>query len=360
MISPNISAVDGSLYFTVSLLFTLLSFAGYFIFLLTGKKTVARGAFAVLITAFIIQTFAFALRWIYAYKIGIDTPPFVDLYDSMVFFAYAIIFGFILIRIFYDFDALGFIITIVAALALAFASFSPLAPSAVEPTIPALQSYWLVYHIMTLFISYGAFGASFGLGILYLIKNRKESKINTGENAKQGRFVALLPPAAIIEEAIYKVIVFGLVFLTAGILIGAAWADNAWGGYWSWDPKETWSLITWLIYAAVLHARAGGRPLRPDRRCDRCRAPTRLPRRPVGGDLRCATAGPRRNRQVVSELRLCRDAGGDRVAARQFEHEPVLSHPLHPGADERDDLPAGVPAVVAHPQRTEGSVVASS
>ncbi|MHB1661687.1 MAG: c-type cytochrome biogenesis protein CcsB [bacterium] len=254
MVSPNISMLDGSLYFTVSLLFVILSFAGYFLFLFTGNKIISKLSFALLILAFLIQTSAFAIRWIYAYKIGIDTPPFVDLYDSMVFFAYVITFGFILIRIFYDFDALGFIITLVAALALAFASFSPLAPSTIEPTIPALQSYWLIYHIMTLFISYGAFGASFGLGILYLIKNGKESKIGA-DNKKRGGFVSLLPPSIIIEEAIYKVVVFGLVFLTAGIVIGAAWADSAWGGYWSWDPKETWSLITWLTYILFVHAR---------------------------------------------------------------------------------------------------------
>ena len=250
MISANVSVLDGSLYFTISLLFVLASFAGYFIFLFTGNKTISKASFGVLIAGFIIQTAAFVIRWIYAYKIGINTPPLVDLYDSMVFFAYVIIFGFILIRIFFDFDALGFIITLVASLALAFASFSPLAPSAVEPTIPALQSYWLIYHIMTLFISYGAFGASFGLGILYLIKIG-----SVKENKKNGGFLNLLPPSNIIEEAIYKVIVFGLVFLTAGIVIGAAWADSAWGGYWSWDPKETWSLITWLTYILFIHAR---------------------------------------------------------------------------------------------------------
>lgn len=251
MISPNISILDGSLFFTVSLFFVLVAFLGYFSYIFSGNKLIAKLSFVALITAFTIQTFAFTERWAYAYKIGIDTPPLVDLYDSLVFFAYVVILGFILIRIFYDFDALGFIITLVAALALAFASFSPLATSAIEPTIPALQSYWLLYHIITLFISYGAFGASFGLGILYLLKYKKENN----PSKKHGRFLSLLPSSAVIDEAIYKVIVFGLVFLTAGIVIGAAWADSAWGGFWSWDPKETWSLITWLTYILFIHAR---------------------------------------------------------------------------------------------------------
>ena len=251
MISPNISVLDGSLYFTVSLLFVFASFMGYFIFLFTGSKMISKISFVILIAGFIIQTAAFIIRWIYAYKIGIDTPPLVDLYDSMVFFAYVIILGFILIRSFYDFDALGFIITLIASLALAFASFSPIAPSTIEPTIPALQSYWLLYHIMTLFVAYGAFAASFGLGILYLIKNKKDG----GNKKQENRFLSLLPESDVIEESIYKVISVGLVFLTAGIVIGAAWADSAWGGYWSWDPKETWSLITWIAYILFIHAR---------------------------------------------------------------------------------------------------------
>lgn len=256
MISPNISILDGSLYFTVSLVFVVLSFIGYFLFLFTGNKIISKMSFALLIIAALIQTFAFIIRWIYAYKIGIDTPPLVDLYDSMVFFAYIIILGFILIRIFYDFDALGFIITIIAALALGFVSFSPLAPSTIEPTIPALQSYWLLYHIIVLFVAYGAFAASFGLGILYLIKNNKENRNGAKNNKKKkGGFISLLPSSVIIEEAIYKVVVIGLVCLTTGVVIGAAWADSAWGGYWSWDPKETWSLITWIIYILFVHAR---------------------------------------------------------------------------------------------------------
>ncbi len=251
MISPNISVLDGSLYFTVSLLFIFVSFIGYFIFLFTGNKTITKISFVILIAGFIIQTAAFIIRWIYAYKIGIDTPPLVDLYDSMVFFAYVIEAGYIILRIFYDFDALGFIITFIASAALAFATFYPLSTSAIEPTIPALQSYWLLYHIMTLFVAYGAFAASFGLGILYLIKNKKDK----GNKKRENRFLSLLPESAVIEESIYKVISVGLVFLTAGIVIGAAWADSAWGGYWSWDPKETWSLITWIAYILFIHAR---------------------------------------------------------------------------------------------------------
>lgn len=249
--SLHISILDGSLFFTVSLIFVIASFLGYFSYIFTGNKLISKLSFIALIIALAIQTFAFVERWIYSYQIGVNTPPLVDLYDSLVFFAYVVILGFILIRIFYDFDVLGFIISIVAGLALTFASFSPLASNAVEPTIPALQSPWLIYHIVTLFIAYGAFGASFGLGILYLLKYKTESN----SSKKREGFLGLLPPSEIIDEAVYKVIVFGLVFLTAGVVIGAAWANSAWGGFWSWDPKETWSLITWITYILFVHAR---------------------------------------------------------------------------------------------------------
>lgn len=250
-IVPNVSIQDGSFYFTVSLILILLSFAGYTLFLFTGSKKISKAAFIAMIGALALQTFAFAVRWTFSYSIGIDTPPLVDLYDSLIFFGYVILLGFVVIRIFYDFDVLGFIISLVSGAAIAFASFSPLAPSAIEPTIPALQSPWLLYHIVVLFVAYGAFGASFGLGILYLFKHYKE---NNPVN-KTGRFVRLLPDTPVIEEAIYKIIIYGLVFLSAGIVIGAAWADSAWGGYWSWDPKETWSLITWIAYIMFVHAR---------------------------------------------------------------------------------------------------------
>jgi cytochrome c-type biogenesis protein CcsB len=251
MIHTNISILDGSLYFTLSLILTFLSFIGYLIYIFTANKIVSKISYVILIAALTLQTFAFAIRWAYSYKIGIDMPPLVDLYDSLVFFAYVIIFGFILLRIFYDFDALGVIITFIAALALMFASFSPLAPSTIEPGLPALKSYWLLYHIIALFLAYSAFALSCGLGILFLLKFKNENK----KISKENKFLKLLPSISILDDAMYRVIVFGFLIFTIGNVIGAVWADQAWGSFWSWDPKETWALITWLAYALYIHAR---------------------------------------------------------------------------------------------------------
>jgi len=94
-----------------------------------------------------------------------------------------------------------------------------------------------------------AFAVAFGLSIMYLIKNREAAA------AQGGVLAARLPETAVLDELTHRMILFGFLFLTAGIITGAVWANSAWGKYWSWDPKETWSLITWFIYATLLHAR---------------------------------------------------------------------------------------------------------
>jgi cytochrome c-type biogenesis protein CcsB len=104
----------------------------------------------------------------------------------------------------------------------------------------------LAIHVITCFLGYASFAVSFGISILYLIRDKK------GGEKKISKW---LPPPSILDEINYKSIVIGFPMLTLGIVTGAAWANYAWGGYWSWDPKETWSLITWFVYAAFLHAR---------------------------------------------------------------------------------------------------------
>jgi cytochrome c-type biogenesis protein CcsB len=116
-----------------------------------------------------------------------------------------------------------------------------------QPLVPALQSNWLTYHVVTCFLAYAAFAVACGVSIMYLVKEGRDE----GGSGGQGLF----PAAAVLDELNYRAIMIGFPFLTLGIVTGAAWAHYAWGTYWSWDPKETWSLIVWFIYAAFLHAR---------------------------------------------------------------------------------------------------------
>jgi cytochrome c-type biogenesis protein CcsB len=108
--------------------------------------------------------------------------------------------------------------------------------------MPALRSNWLTFHVFTAFLGYGGFAVAALTGAGYLIASRNGSKAQTDITEA-------------LDAATAKTISFGFLFLTVGIISGAVWANSAWGTYWSWDPKETWSLITWFIYAVFLHCR---------------------------------------------------------------------------------------------------------
>jgi cytochrome c-type biogenesis protein CcsB len=110
-----------------------------------------------------------------------------------------------------------------------------------------LKSNWLIAHVITCFVGYAAFAVAFGTSIMYLFK------ANTA-GASRG-LAGLLPVAAALEELTQQLVMFGFLFLSIGIITGAVWANSAWGRYWGWDPKETWSLVTWFVYATMLHAR---------------------------------------------------------------------------------------------------------
>ena len=143
--------------------------------------------------------------------------------------------------------AIGAFVLPLAFLAMAYASLSPNISDRIQPLIPALKSNWLIAHVMTCFVGYAAFAIAFGISIMYLIKS------NSGENPN--RLLMRLPDQQMLDELTHQMVLFGFLFLTVGIITGAVWANSAWGRYWGWDPKETWSLITWFVYATLLHAR---------------------------------------------------------------------------------------------------------
>lgn len=115
---------------------------------------------------------------------------------------------------------------------------------------PALQNpFWLHTHVATAIVAYGGFGVAFALGVAYLLLSRQQGKGSTGFLASR------LPSVEWLDSYMYKIIAFAFIFQTLLVVTGAIWAESAWGQYWSWDPKETWSLITWLVYALYLHGR---------------------------------------------------------------------------------------------------------
>jgi cytochrome c-type biogenesis protein CcsB len=193
------------------------------------------------------NTAGVVLRWVESYQLGIGHAPLSNLYESLVFFAGTIILIYLFIEQKYQNRVIGAFVTPLAFLALAYASMSPNISDRIQPLIPALKSNWLIAHVIACFIGYGAFAVACGVSFMFLV--RQKSSDNSAS------MLNLLPDVDLLDDLNHRLVMFGFLFLSAGIITGAVWAHSAWGRYWGWDPKETWSLITWFVYATLLHAR---------------------------------------------------------------------------------------------------------
>jgi len=319
--------MDSSSFFGIATIAYILAMIIYIIYLASRKREVGAAATAVTLTGFISQTLAIALRWKESYDLSglgiIRSVPLTNLYESLVFFVWCLILGYLIIEFRYKNRSFGAFVTPIAGLALAFIDLSGVSKE-IQPLVPALQSNWLLVHVTMSFIAYAAFALSFSTGLMYLIaRSEKRTEpayifyaltlgifvsllIATGVDfltfkvaVRPEKFIknylfkaSFLNPSIIIntlswiamgvitgliwrygmvmktiidkfnisaetlEEITYKSIAVGFpVFTLGGLIFGAVWADQAWGRYWSWDPKETWSLITWFVYALYLHGR---------------------------------------------------------------------------------------------------------
>jgi cytochrome c-type biogenesis protein CcsB len=179
-------------------------------------------------------TASLACRWI-----GTGHGPFANMYEFSVAFSWGVMGAYLYFERRYHLRTLGLIAMPVALLMLLYATTIP---STSEPLVPALQNNLLLtVHVAVAIVAYGTFSVAFGAALLYLIQP---------EGGRRG-----LPRPELLDEISYRAVVIGFPFLTLVIVLGAVWAEKAWGTYWNWDPKETASLVTWLIYGAYLHAR---------------------------------------------------------------------------------------------------------
>jgi len=238
-------------------LFNLVTL-GYFIamvlfiaYLATRSDKIALVARLVSAVGVAAQTLAIGMRWYESYQMpgGVGHAPLSNLYESVVFFAWSIVLLYLLIDLKYRQPSIGAFVIPFAFLGMTWAQLT--LNSAIEPLVPALQSNWLTYHVISCFLGYAAFAVACGVSIMYLIKIGKEDKAD----GPIGGILGIFPSVRTLDEINYNAIMIGFPLLTIGIVTGAAWANYAWGTYWSWDPKETWSLIVWFVYAAFLHAR---------------------------------------------------------------------------------------------------------
>jgi len=235
--------------FTVSFISYSLALLLYLIFAV-GKRE-AIGKWATLITAggWALNTLALVLRGIDAGRL-----PLSNGYEFLVAFAWGIVLFYLWFEYRYRIKTAGLFVLPVVWMLLAYIAVGmPAGQRAITPLMPALRSNWLSVHVATAILSYGAFALSFGLALMYLIKERYEK--GAGHSGGTDSFMGRLPAIGLLDDLSYRFITFGFFLLSLVIVSGAIWAEQAWGSYWSWDPKETWSLITWLIYGACLHAR---------------------------------------------------------------------------------------------------------
>ncbi len=201
----------------------------------------------IVVAAVGVTTVGILLRWVESYQMGIGHAPLSNLYESLVFFSWTAGVIYLFIEFKYKKVLIGAFVTPIAFLAMAYASMSPNVSDRIQPLVPALKSNWLIAHVATCFFGYAAFAVAFGMSIMYLVKARNPQQPHG--------IVGHIPTLNVLDELTHRMVLFGFLFLTVGIITGSVWANSAWGSYWSWDPKETWSLITWFVYATLLHAR---------------------------------------------------------------------------------------------------------
>jgi len=219
------------------------------------KPQAGKAATAATVAAVIGNTAGFLMRWSESHKLGFGYVPLSNLYESLVFFALTIGAVYLVIEYRYKNRTIGAFAAPLAFLCMAYASLAPNMNDRIQPLIPALKSNWLIAHVITCFLGYAGFAVGFGISLMYLISLILMYFARQSRKEDGNTLLEYFPGLNVLDELTYQMIMFGFLFLTIGIITGAVWANSAWGTYWSWDPKETWSLITWFIYATLLHAR---------------------------------------------------------------------------------------------------------
>ena len=224
--------------FTIVMLAYFAAMILYFVFIAVKKDAVARVAVGLQIAGFILHTAALVCR-----GIGAGRLPLTNQYEFATSFAWGLCLVSLIFVIRFKFPVLGAFAAPVIFLIIGYAAMQS---KDVKELMPALRSNWLGFHVSTAIIAYGAFGVSFVLSIIFLLRDRMKAS---------GFLDQHIPDKEKLDMISYRSVSLGLLFLTFTIITGAIWAERAWGSFWSRDPKETWSLVTWIIYAIYLHLR---------------------------------------------------------------------------------------------------------
>jgi cytochrome c-type biogenesis protein CcsB len=220
---------------------TFIAAAAYLVFFVSQNTKVRKIARMILIVSGVLQTLHIVSRYILA-----GHTPITSQHEAVVFFAWATTWAYLSFRWRYTVKNFGTFVSIFILILLLISSFSS---REFTPLLPALQSIWLPIHAGVSIIAYGFLSLAFCGGLMYLLQEREL------KSKKFGYFFSRFPSLDALDQLNNHCLTAGFVFLTLGIVTGSVWARQAWGTYWQWDPKETWSLITWFLYLVQLHQR---------------------------------------------------------------------------------------------------------
>lgn len=233
---------QGVLYFDIAAIAYIVAFFGLLAARIFNRSWIRRVGTGLFVMAFAAQSVGLILR-----GLALGGFPVTNTYESLVFYGWVFALSFVTLIVAGVLrgrlrDIVGIGVGLLAVLAMAVAG-SPLHSPDIAPLVPALRSHWLALHVSLVFVGEGFFAVAFVTGVIYLFTARR----NRGNRTK---FLTRL------DELIYHAIAIGFPFFTlGGLFFGAIWAKHAWGRYWGWDPKETFMLVTWLVYVLFLHVR---------------------------------------------------------------------------------------------------------
>ena len=239
-----------SILFVVTLALHFVTMLLYFFYVAVKKPALSKLAIRMQCFTILVHTAAIILR-----GIAMARLPMANQYEFSTAFSWALALVSLIFILKFNFPVLGAFASPVTLLLAAYAGLNKLnelkviaanGADSIKNLMPALRSSWLGIHVSTVIVAYGAFGVSFVLSIMFLLRDRMKAN---------GFWDAHIPKREKLDTISYRCVSLGMMFLTVTIGFGGIWAENAWGSYWTWDPKETWALITWVIYLVYLHLR---------------------------------------------------------------------------------------------------------
>ncbi|UCF92704.1 MAG: c-type cytochrome biogenesis protein CcsB [Desulfobacterales bacterium] len=225
----------------ITILFYMLSTAGYFAYLFIQKSFLQRGGYLLLLGGFLCHTMTIGCGFLQSGHLPVN-----NLHDTLSLAGWAVPGVFLGVQYRFNLKILGVYAAPFVALVMVLVFQIPKASA---PANDILKSFWLISHVTVIFLGEAAFALAAGVGVLYLLQER------TIKTKKHRFFFKRLPSLELLDSTGYGCIVIGFSLLTLGLITGFVYAKSVWGRFWSWDPKEVWSGITWLFYAALLHER---------------------------------------------------------------------------------------------------------